>query len=248
MLIQKALGNPGMLLRRSNSLNAKEKRKRIVFFDFDNTITPSDVLDDIIKQFAIDDKWVAYEESWAAGKIGSKECLEGQLRSLRVTKRKLSHYLSTIEIDPSFARLLELLKRKKISSVIVSDSFSFIIKEILRHSGVRKTKIYANKLNFRNDKLIPSFPYLNQDCSRCAHCKKRHIFEHSDKITIYVGDGLSDICPAEHANVVFAKNGLLDHLRKRHMPCFEFKQLEDVLVYFEEMATEGQGKKVYASV
>ncbi|MCX5696960.1 MAG: hypothetical protein NTU54_03145 [Candidatus Omnitrophica bacterium] len=36
-------------------------------FDFDNTITPFDVLDDIIEKFSVNDDWVVYEEAWRAG-------------------------------------------------------------------------------------------------------------------------------------------------------------------------------------
>ena len=33
-----------------------------IFFEFDNTITLSDILDDIIKKFAINRDWMRYEE------------------------------------------------------------------------------------------------------------------------------------------------------------------------------------------
>jgi len=35
-----------------------------VFFDFDNTMTTSDVLDDVIRRFSINDKWIALENVW----------------------------------------------------------------------------------------------------------------------------------------------------------------------------------------
>lgn len=222
-----------MLSRRSNISFSPNGKQAIVFFDFDNTITDSDILDDIIERFSVDQNWIRFEEDWSSGRIGSKECLEGQLKSIRVTKQVLSNYLSTIKLDPSFGKLLTLLKKNETEFVIVSDSFSFIIKEILRHNGIRGIQIYANEIKFRGDRLIPSFPYLSKDCTRCAHCKKKHILEHKDKKTIYVGDGLSDICPAQESDVVFAKGNLLDHLQKIRKPCIEFKNLGDVCKHFE---------------
>ena len=204
------------------------KKEPIVFFDFDNTITAFDVLDRIIERFSVNNDWMAFEEAWKAGKIGSKECLEGQLKSAHVTRPVLSQYLSTVEIDPFFPKILHLLKKKGIKSMIVSDSFSFFITEILRHNRIHGQKVYANKISFNRDKLIPSFPFASEDCSRCAHCKKIHIFERAEKMTIYVGDGLSDICPAEHADLVFAKEALLKYFRASRRPCIEFKDLEDV--------------------
>ena len=62
-----------------------EKKGTVVFFDFDNTLTSFDVLDALIERFSINEDWKALERAWQAGRIGSKECLEGQLRSIRVT-------------------------------------------------------------------------------------------------------------------------------------------------------------------
>ena len=222
------------------------RKKYIVFFDFDNTITPFDVLDHLIERFSIDEDWKMFEEEWEAGKIGSKECLEGQLRSVRVTQEVLSQYLATVPVDPFFPRLLDLLKRKGIESIIVSDSFSFIIKEILKHNGIKGGKVYANRIRFEEDRLFPSFPFWSEDCSRCAHCKKRHVLEHADKTTVYVGDGLSDLCPAEHADLVFAKGSLLDHLLKKKRRCRDFRDLRDVYASFEELElAERKSLKVF---
>jgi len=84
-----------------------------VFFDFDNTITAFDVLDGIIEQFSVNRDWVAYEEAWKKGKIGSRQCLDGQLRSIRVERAQLHAYLRTVGIDPAFGRLLALLRRHR---------------------------------------------------------------------------------------------------------------------------------------
>ena len=166
------------------SVNGKQT---IVFFDFDNTITSLDVLDDVIERFSINRNWVQLEKDWSIGKIGSKECLEGQLRSIRVTPKALSEYLATIEVDPFFSKLLALLKKKGIEVVIVSDSFSFIITEILRHNGIKNVKVYANEIKFRGgDELIPSFPYWSKDCAKCAHCKRKHVLENNKRLGAFI--------------------------------------------------------------
>ena len=40
-----------------------------VFFDFDHTITISDILDDIIRRFSINKNWMDLEKSWLEGQI-----------------------------------------------------------------------------------------------------------------------------------------------------------------------------------
>ncbi len=206
----------------------------MVFFDFDNTITFFDVLDDIIKRFSINKDWIRFEKAWKKGKIGSKACLEGQLRSVRITKKDLSQYLTQIIVDPHFHKFFAILKREGIRPVILSDNFSFIIESILQNNGLKGIKVYANDLKFNKDRLIPSFPYTNRNCLRCAHCKKKNLFKKGirDKIILYIGDGFSDICPAECSHLVFAKGNLLKYLRKTRRLCMAFNNLEDIENYF----------------
>ena len=206
----------------------------LVFFDFDNTITPFDVLDDIISKFAIDNKWVTYERNWEKGKIGSLDCIKGQLKSIRVSKEGLRSYLAGIKIDPYFHEVIDLLKRDGLKPIILSDSFNFIIDTILRHNGVKEARIYANGLKFNKNRLSAYFPNTNRHCIRCAHCKKKNLLKNGirDKIIMYVGDGLSDICPAECSDIVFAKGRLLEHCRRTKRLCIAFRDLRDIYNYF----------------
>ncbi len=208
----------------------------LVFFDFDNTITHYDILDDIIQNFSVDREWVKFEKSWKNGEIGSGACLKGQLRSVRATKQELFSYLSKIKIDPHFHNILEMLKREGLKPVILSDSFRPVIKYILENNGVKGVQIYANELKFSKNKLIPSFPHRNPQCSKCAHCKKKNLLKKDlrDKIIMNIGDGLSDICPAECSDFVFAKSAgsLLKHFRKTKRLCLSFNDLFDIYNYF----------------
>lgn len=208
-----------------------------VFFDFDNTVTQFDVIDKILERFSSNRDWVALENAWQAGRIGSKACLEGQLHSVKVTKETLAAYLSTVPIDPSFGQLVTLCRKHGVEPVIVSDSFSFFINEILKHQKVTGLTVYANEMRFFGNRLLPSFPYAN-GCPRCAHCKKPHLLNAraTGKTVIYIGDGLSDVCPSQHADLVFAKGSLLDCCREMRIPCVAFTDLGDVYDYLRRPA------------
>lgn len=203
-------------------------------FDFDNTITPFDVFDDIVERFSVNQEWLKFERLWKQGKIGSSECLRGQLKSVRITKKNLLQYLSTIRLDPDFKKLLVLFKKKRIRPIILSDNFSFIIRHILGNNGIRGLKVYSNRIRFSKDRLIPSFPHLNLSCFRCGHCKKSNLLKNNfrGKI-IYIGDGLSDVCPAEQADIVFAKGSLLKYFKKKERHCIGYKDLSDISNYLK---------------
>jgi len=213
-----------------------------VFFDFDNTMTVTDVLYEVIRRFSINRQWEVLEDAWQDGKIGTKECLEGQLRNVRISKTSLHKYLSKVELDPHFHKLLALLVREGIKPVILSDNFTYIIEWILKYHGIKDLKVYGNALRFYKDHIIPSFPYDNPFCLNCAHCKKIHLTKDKteNKLIVYVGDGRSDFCPARVSDIVFAKDNLLNFMTKEELPHIAYKNLGDVHHYFQEVLSNGR--------
>lgn len=205
-----------------------------VFFDFDNTITPFDVLDDIIKRFSINKGWLKLEKKWERGEIGSRECLKRQMGLVKIDKSRLLGYLRKIKIDPYFKKILVRFKKEGIKPVILSDSFSFFINNILSNNAVSGIRVHSNRLNFSKTGFSLSFPHKDRKCTLCAHCKKNSLLKNgrNGKIKVYIGDGTSDLCAALHADLIFAKGRLLEHLRRRGKSCIPIKTLKDVYHYF----------------
>jgi len=222
------------LLKIRNEMHMKKAQDNYaVFFDFDNTITPFDVFDNIVETFAVDKKWMKYESAWKRGEIGSKDCLSGQLRSVKIDKRGLEKHLLKIKVDPHFKAIIALFKKKGVSPVIVSDSFRFFLEFILKNNGIEPLKIYSNQIRFSKDRLVPAFPHQHSNCKTCGNCKKKHLpgEDRNEKTVIYVGDGLSDLCPARHSDIVFAKGNLKGYLAKEGKEFFPFETLKDVYVH-----------------
>lgn len=211
-----------------------------VFIDFDNTISRGDVLDGLIERFAADDRWRTLESEWAAGRLGARACLEGQLLTLRGTWPEFLQHLGGVELDPGFGALRDLLRRAEVELTIVSDNFDLFIEAILRRCGFADVPVYANHVVFATDRLLPSFPYLNPGCPECAHCKKTHFVprQGDPRRVVYIGDGRSDICPARQADIVFAKAGLLTYLRGAGISCLAFDHLTEVAASLQKVIYE----------
>lgn len=212
-------------------------KKHVVVFDFDNTITAFDVLDDMLLRFSINKKWEELERRWKAAKIGSRICLKGQMKGIRIDKKTLDRYLAAVRIDPYFKRLVGLLRSKNIKMAVLSDNFEYILKKILKDKGIPDLKLYSNRLTIAGDRLIPSFPFTNRKCRSCGHCKKKNLagIDKGDSVVYYIGDGMSDICPSKNADVIFAKANLKEHLKKEHVPHISINGLKDVYKYFERI-------------
>jgi 2,3-diketo-5-methylthio-1-phosphopentane phosphatase len=221
----------------SESASIARRGAPVVYFDFDNTISIGDVLDSIIEKFAVDDRWEELEREWQAGRLSTRECLDGQIRSLRVTWSDLRRHLRGVKLDPAFGPLLALLRERGIEHMVVSDSFSVIIAEIFAQHGIRDVPIFANDVTFAGDHLIPAFPHSNPEHPGCAHCKRLHLLARPTQASIYVGDGRSDLCPSLIADLVFAKDSLLRDLTARGVPCVPITDLGGVLAWFQNQAS-----------
>ncbi|MBP7216593.1 MAG: MtnX-like HAD-IB family phosphatase [Candidatus Omnitrophica bacterium] len=215
-----------MLPRRNNA---------VVFIDFDDTIATIDAFDDLVARFSRDNLWKKLEQQWVRGDIGSKACLKGQLGGVRINKKQLVNYLAGIPIDPYFKKLARLLKQHKIKMVILSDNFDYFIRRLLRLHGVHGVKLFCNKARMRGDRFIVHFPYEHATCRICAHCKTKNLLANAapDSIIFYIGDGRSDICPAQAADKVFAKHTLERYFQDHALPYTSFKTLKDVFDYFK---------------
>ena len=210
-------------------------QKCVVFFDFYNTIATCDVFDSQLPRFSRDRLWVKLEKEWESGKIGSQACLKGQVKGMSITREALDNYLTTIKLDPYFNKIVELLRNKKIKTVVLSDNFDYILKRILSQNSIKNLKIYSNKLKIGKKSLVPNFPFRSSSCQVCAHCKTKNLFANvrQDSIIIYIGDGRSDICPYQYADLVFAKDSLLKYFKDRKLTCFSYSSLKDVYNYFK---------------
>jgi 2,3-diketo-5-methylthio-1-phosphopentane phosphatase len=202
-----------------------------VFIDFDNTITRGDVLDGIIERFALGEEWRKLEAEWAAGRIGARVCLDGQLRALRARWPEFTLHLDGVTLDPGFKHLHRYTRHAGIELTIVSDNFDLFVRYILERNGLGDVPFRTNHLECSGDRVVPSFPFTNSGCPSCAHCKKIHFLPPNDdqRQVVFIGDGRSDLCAAREADLVFAKAGLKKYLHDENVPFVAFDRLDQVV-------------------
>ena len=107
------------------------------------------------------------------------------------------------------------------------------MQRLLQRAGLGDLPVFANHLEINGDRLIPSFPHGQDTCGRCANCKGPHVLRHAQPgdLVVYVGDGWSDPCGAEHADVIFAKGGLREWCEQNNRPFFPLTDFNDVLAF-----------------
>jgi len=210
--------------------------KPVLFFDFDNTLTQGDVLDQLIERYSPNEYWRDWENAWAKGDLPARDCLRLQVENMRVTRTRLLDDVAQVRIDPSFAEIVVWARRREIEVQIVSDSFLPLIRHMLAANGIAGIPVLANGLRFEApDRLLPSFPYYDPACTCSANAKARHLVPYRDQRLIFAGDGHSDLDAALAADVVFAKATLANELDARGVAFYPFDSLEPVLAFLESV-------------
>lgn len=198
-----------------------------IYCDFDGTISKDDSVNKFLSLYA-DEKWLEVESLWQEQKMSSKECLEKQVALLpKMDQKTFNDYVNAIEIDDYFVEFYEYLKNKNIELVILSDGFDLFIKRTLEKYGLSGIKYYANKLFYKDNKFSISFNNYNPNCKILSgSCKCSKV---KDKNFYYIGDGLSDMCIAQKAQKLFAKNNLKKYCEDNAIKHIPFSSFEDIL-------------------
>ncbi len=213
--------------------------KPVLFFDFDNTLTQGDLLDELIERYSPNEEWRDWEHAWAQGQLPARECLRLQIENMRVSRAELFDYLAKVRIDPAFVEIVQWARAHHVLVSIVSDSFQPLISHVLKSNGVNgDIPIFANEVTFhRHDRLVPHFPHYDPACARSANAKAHHLEAYRLNKIIFTGDGHSDLDAALAADVVFAKASLAKELDERGTSFYPFETLDPVLAYLETTET-----------
>src|SRR5258708_17815608 len=180
--------------------------KPVLFFDFDNTLTQGDVLDELIERYSPNEYWRDWENAWAKGDLPARDCLRLQVENMRVTRTRLLEDVAQVRIDPSFAEIVVWARRHEIEVHIVNDSLLPLIRHMLAANGIAGIPGLANGLRFEApDRLLPSFPYYDPACTCSANAKARHHAPYRDKRLIFAGVGHSELDEAPASAAVIAK-------------------------------------------
>ncbi len=208
-------------------------RKIAIITDFDGTVSRRDVGHHFFGAFvARRREWLALLDEWRLGLISSRECLEKEISLVRADRDDLDGFVDAEGLDAYFKDFVDFCERRGIVLLIASDGLDYYIDRLLVRFGLGYLAFRANHLVCDGARLASiEFPYYNlMDCSRCGNCKRWHLesLRNAGLAVIYVGNGYSDRCPAEHADFVFAKGELLDHCRERKIAHTAFENFRDV--------------------
>ncbi len=207
--------------------------KSLVFCDFDGTITVEESLRNLLIHFIPDTAHRLMNE------------LDQQRMSIREGVEQLIHALPSHLYDdiidfalkepirPGFAELLDDLSARNIPFIVLSSGLRFTIEQQLTPWKDKITHIHALDVDTSSDymRLIQGYNHPTEAMPKAWVMKT-----YPTDQRIAIGDGLSDMEMIKVADIVFARDVLLEHMNQEGLavtPYDDFfqikKHLSDIL-------------------
>ncbi|MBU2602011.1 MAG: MtnX-like HAD-IB family phosphatase [Actinobacteria bacterium] len=211
--------------------------KYFIACDFDGTVTEEDTLDLLVEHFA-PGVWEIAEAGLKAGTLTLNQAMIDEFRNVRVSERDAVEYvLRTAELRAGFEEFVRWAAEAGHELVIVSAGFRVLIDAVLARAGRAHLHVHAGDALFTTQGTTFWFPPSSADCiEECGHCKRDTIAAHAPfpGPLVYIGDGYSDRCPAQAADIVFARRSLAEHLDREGVPYHHFEDFHSVVRVLDE--------------
>ena len=202
-----------------------------IFCDFDGTLTNQDTLWVLLDRFA-PPEWYNIELKMLAGEMSERDGLKAELRMINQPDEiLLSTLLKEIKPAEGIEELIALVRQENWRMQVLSGGLRRFAGALWKDWGYGDIPLFAND-HYRNGEggievIEAAIPRLQEHCN---HCKRWHIEQAIKRGSevVYIGDGLTDFCPAEVAHRSYAKGHLLEYLHEKGLEAIPFDDLRVV--------------------
>lgn len=209
----------------------------IIFCDFDGTITDSDNIIAVMKKFApvgweqiVHD--VLQKNVSISGGVGKMFSL---IRS-DIKQDIIDYLLQEAKIRPGFKELILFAKERQIPFYVVSGGIDFFVEPLLEND-LELDNIYCNKADFSGEFIRIDWPnscdqHCDKDCGCCKPTVMRRLAD-EDHYKIVIGDSITDLEAAKQADLVFARDFLIEKCREEGIAFHPFETFFDCITHLK---------------
>ena len=203
------------------------KPSRVVFCDFDGTITTQDTFVSMLEKFAPE---IAQKLLPAIFKreISLKEGVHQTLGTISaMVYPEIIEYIACQPIRAGLLELLEFLDRHEVPFIVVSGGLTDMVNAVLKRQRLLEgvTAIYAGEVD-TTGKLIRAYSIIESEDELVAKAKVMTKYPAQEKIAI--GDSVTDINMSLAADLVFARDRLMQYLDTENKPYIQWDNFYDV--------------------
>jgi 2,3-diketo-5-methylthio-1-phosphopentane phosphatase len=205
---------------------------RSVLVDFDGTACTHDVAEHLMDRFG-EPEWRDWDERWIRREVDTRAAIRGQVAPFAAREEELIDYaVEHCPLDPTFPSFVAWCRDNDVSTTIVSDGLGLYIEPILAAAGVTEVPIVTN--DWAGGAM--AFPNGHPICDWCGTCKMLAV-QRAEAPVAFIGEGHSDRYGALYADLVFAKDALVEICRDDGVPFVPYEDFDDVRAALEVART-----------
>lgn len=200
----------------------------ILCFDFDDTIVLENTARLLFEEFATPE-WREREAEYKAGKLTVEQFNAAALRTVTATRDEMREFAANaVTVRDGFMELLDWAHWNDWVTVVVSNGFDFYVDAVLDKVGAERIARHAGRARYDYRWLVQYLSPRGIELEAGFKLSYANAFQNMGDFVAYVGDGRSDIEAAMPAQVVFARDALLEALEGRRPDVNAFETFEDV--------------------
>ncbi|BAY17679.1 HAD-superfamily hydrolase [Anabaenopsis circularis NIES-21] len=206
--------------------------KRIVFCDFDGTITVEETFVAVLKKFAPEVAAQLLPEMYAQ-RVTLREGVKKILQSIPSAQYgEILEYTRSQLIRPGFSELLDFLDFQGVPLVVVSGGLRGMVEVVLGEIVPRVAAIHAVDLDSSG-----AYFKVNSDYEGGTElvAKVQVMAEYPADETIAIGDSLTDVNMGLQASIVFARDRLAHYLDQHKKPYILWNNFSDIQAYLQQL-------------
>ncbi len=204
--------------------------KRIVFCDFDGTITVEDTFVKVCRHFAADTVDRLLRDIFN-GRLSLKDGIRRIVESIPSSRYPdMLDFVNGTPLREGFECFLEFLDKKNIPFIVISGGLMGLVLRQLGHLAERANGIYAADVDTSDEYLKVVSPF--EDGTELVN-KKKIMGTYSFTYAVALGDGVTDQGMAMEASLVFARKHLADYLERCGRHYMTWNDFHDVRIELE---------------
>lgn len=205
---------------------------RILFCDFDGTITAKESLEAVFTTFA-PGKWEPVKRKLMAGQLTVREGVREIMETIPSARYpEMCAFVADIPIRDGLEDFLDFIDARHIPFVVLSGGFRGMVEARLGPLIARVHRIFAADVD-------DSGPFLKvtsaheSDTELVAKAEVMALFSAREKIA--VGDGITDFNMARHADLVFARDTLARFLDQSGIAYHPWTDFFDLMIRLKKL-------------
>jgi 2-hydroxy-3-keto-5-methylthiopentenyl-1-phosphate phosphatase len=203
---------------------ARPPQDRIVFCDFDGTITVRETFVAILKQYAPQAKEIIPQIYDL--KLTLREGVRQMLESIPTTAYpEILEFAKTQSLQAGLEEFLVFLQQQQVPCIIISGGLKGMVEIALGDLKFYITAIYAVEVETTGDRFQVFSPAEGEmDFVDKVALMQRHPYQKS----IVIGDSVTDLNIALAGDIVFARDRLAQYLEERKVRYYAWETFHDI--------------------